>query len=146
MGSNPGYLLKSFLLYQYLYQILQKKYLVILFRKIWSLEVKLWLQPGKHLSYYLITYFASVFTSYVEWDLENSWMICCSLLRQLVMYLVWFALLHGQSISTKVLRWELFMKQNWNPTIFNIIRLVTGLVGQTAHQPSVWCSKHYFFS
>ena len=33
----------------------------------------------------------------------------------------------------------------WNPTIFNIICLVTGLMGRTTHWPSVWCSKHFFF-
>ena len=31
-------------------------------------------------------------------------------------------------------------------TIFNIIRWVAESMGQTTHRPSVWCSKHYFFS
>ena len=34
---------------------------------------------------------------------------------------------------------------SWNPTIFNIIRWVTGSLGQMTHRSSVWCSKHYFF-
>ena len=33
----------------------------------------------------------------------------------------------------------------WNPTIFNTICWLAGLMGQTIHWPSVWCSKHYFF-
>ena len=33
----------------------------------------------------------------------------------------------------------------WNWTILNIIRWVTGSMGQSSHQPSVWCSKYYFF-
>ena len=32
-----------------------------------------------------------------------------------------------------------------NKTIFNIIRLVAGSMGQVTHQPSIWCSKHFFF-
>ena len=32
-----------------------------------------------------------------------------------------------------------------NPTIFNIIRWVDGLMGRSSHWPSVWCSKYYFF-
>ena len=32
-----------------------------------------------------------------------------------------------------------------NPTIFNIIRWVAGLLGRTTHGPSVWCSKYYVF-
>ena len=34
----------------------------------------------------------------------------------------------------------------WNLIIFNIMRWVAGSMGQTSHRPSVWCSKHYFFS
>ena len=33
-----------------------------------------------------------------------------------------------------------------NPSIYNIIRWFAGTPGQKTHQPSVWCSKHYFFS
>ena len=33
-----------------------------------------------------------------------------------------------------------------NPSIFNIIRWCAGLLGQTTHRPSLWCSKYYFFS
>ena len=41
-------------------------------------------------------------------------------------------------------------KTNWvvkpkNPVIFNIICWLAGSMGQMTHQPSVWCSKHYFF-
>ena len=32
----------------------------------------------------------------------------------------------------------------WNPTIFNMIRWVAGLLEQMTHWPSVWCSKHFF--
>ena len=32
-----------------------------------------------------------------------------------------------------------------NPTIFNIIRWVAGLLGRSSHWPSVWCSKYFFF-
>ena len=32
-----------------------------------------------------------------------------------------------------------------NPTIFNIICWLAGSMGQTTHQPSVWCSKYYLF-
>ena len=30
-------------------------------------------------------------------------------------------------------------------TIFNIIRWVAGSMGWSAHWPSIWCSKYYFF-
>ena len=33
-----------------------------------------------------------------------------------------------------------------NPSIFNIIRWLAVSLGRTTHRPSVWCSKHYFFS
>ena len=33
-----------------------------------------------------------------------------------------------------------------NSSIYNIIRWFAGMPGQTNHQPSVWCSKHYLFS
>ena len=33
-----------------------------------------------------------------------------------------------------------------NPSIFNIIRWLAVPLGRTTHRPSVWCSKHYFFS
>ena len=33
---------------------------------------------------------------------------------------------------------------NWNPSIFNILRWVTGLMGQTTHRQSIWCSKYFF--
>ena len=32
-----------------------------------------------------------------------------------------------------------------NQSIFNIIRWVTGLMGQTTRRPSVWCSQYYLF-
>ena len=35
--------------------------------------------------------------------------------------------------------------QFWNPSIYNIIRWFAGPMGQTTHQPSIWCSKYYFF-
>ena len=37
-------------------------------------------------------------------------------------------------------------KSIWNPSIYNIIRWIAWTMGQTNHQPSVWCSKYYFFS
>ena len=33
-----------------------------------------------------------------------------------------------------------------NPSIYNILCLVAWMMGQTNRRPSVWCSKHYFFS
>ena len=33
----------------------------------------------------------------------------------------------------------------WNPSIYNIIRWVAWIMGQTNRRPSVWCSKYYFF-
>ena len=32
----------------------------------------------------------------------------------------------------------------WNPTIFNIIRWLTGSMGQMTHRTSLWCSKYFF--
>ena len=42
----------------------------------------------------------------------------------------------------------LWMERPWNPTIFDtyIICWLTGSMGRTTHQLSVWCSKHYFFA
>ena len=37
------------------------------------------------------------------------------------------------------------MNRSRNPTICNIIRWFAGHMGQMTHQPSIWCSKHYFF-
>ena len=33
----------------------------------------------------------------------------------------------------------------WNPTIYNMIRMVAGLLGQMTRWPSVWLSKYFFF-
>ena len=32
-----------------------------------------------------------------------------------------------------------------NPSIYNILRCVAWMMGQTNRQPRVWCSKYYFF-
>ena len=40
--------------------------------------------------------------------------------------------------------WEQSFLMPWNPTIFNIIRWVAGLMGQLTHQASVWCFKYHF--
>ena len=36
-------------------------------------------------------------------------------------------------------------KDNINPTIFNIIRWVTGSLGQITQRPRVWCKYYFFF-
>ena len=61
-------------------------------------------------------------------------LICksCSLLKETNM--VW--LISGT-------RWS--NNKTLNPSIFNIIRWVAVSMEGTSHQPSVWCSKHYFF-
>ena len=40
---------------------------------------------------------------------------------------------------------KLSTNMTWNPTIFNTICWLSGLMGQTTHRPNSWCSKHYFF-
>ena len=37
------------------------------------------------------------------------------------------------------------MTQTWNPSIYNIIRWVAWMMGQTNCPPSVWCSKYYYY-
>ena len=38
----------------------------------------------------------------------------------------------------------LLIHKTKNPTIFNMLRWVTGSLGQTTHRQSVWCSIYYF--
>ena len=51
-----------------------------------------------------------------------------------------------QQLMVQLNNWQIFPclreaeKMFWNPTIFNIIRLVVGSLGQLNHRPSIWCS------
>ena len=48
-------------------------------------------------------------------------------------------------VSDRVDDSSAFSATTLNPTIFNIIHWVAGLLGQMTHWPSIWCSKHYIF-
>ena len=44
------------------------------------------------------------------------------------------------SIRSSTFEWA-----GWNPSIYNLIRWFAGPMGQMNRQPSVWCSKNFFF-
>ena len=45
-----------------------------------------------------------------------------------------------------IFEWRRPFEHSINPSIYNIIRWFAGPMGQTTRQPSVWCSKYYFFT
>ena len=52
---------------------------------------------------------------------------------------------HGHPNSWNLHKLPFQLKLTWNSSIYNIIHWFNGLMGQTTRQPSVWCSKYYFF-
>ena len=95
----------------------------------------------------------------LELHLSSFWFIVSG---NYLSYLSGFLRYHSSALSEfgclwkkatkKHILWEitpmifyLDMTQTWNPSIYNIIRWVAWTLGQTNRQPSIWCSKYYFF-
>ena len=112
------------------------------------IEQRAWSKAGNQFVY-------TLFSRFVCTPISCYYQVICSMLTVDVLLgvgskvcswsfiIIYQVQIHKSGKETWLTDW---LSNIWNPTIFNIIRLLPGSLGWTTHRPSVWCSKHYFFS